>query len=195
LKERKEDERERFEQLEENMEDPFEIEFLPEFQEGRGPRDPFVNEYGVVIGDHVYVSEESPLEQWDKNTDPEIMSGDQWVHPFKDIGFQTEENREFFEKGIVPSPNEGARFMHPTKDVAYESNLENWDGESNQTEMPDQVNQMDQLNQPNQDYQMNQLQQENQPQLNSSLKKPIKPSRHRVKPKRPSNKDHGDLPH
>jgi hypothetical protein len=96
--------------------DPYEIEFLPEFQQGRGPRAPFVNEYGVVIGDHVYESANSPLEQWTENTDPNVMAGDQWVHPYKDIGFQTEENREYFEEGIQP---QGGMFMHPDKDVAY----------------------------------------------------------------------------
>jgi hypothetical protein len=107
--------------------DPYEINFLPQFETGRGPREAFVNEYGVVIGDHEYESANSPLHNWSKNTDPEIMSGDQWVHPFKDIGFQTEENRDYFERGIAP---QGGMFMHPDKDVAYEANLENWDGEA-----------------------------------------------------------------
>lgn len=107
--------------------DPFEINFLPEFREGRGPQEPFVNEHGVVIGDYMYESPDSPLQQWDKDTDPAIMSGDQWVHPFKDIGFQTEENRDYFEKGV---PFKGGIFMHPDKDVAYEVNLENADGET-----------------------------------------------------------------
>lgn len=102
--------------------DPFEINFLPEFREGRGPEEPFVNEYGVVIGDHMYESDHSPLQNWDENTDPAIMAGDQWVHPFKDIGFQTEENRDYFEKRI---PYKGGIFTHPDKDVAYETTLEN----------------------------------------------------------------------
>lgn len=97
--------------------DPFEIEFLPEFREGRGPRQAFVNKYGVVIGDHDYESPNSPLEQWTKDTDPSVMSGDEWVHPFKDIGFHTAENRDYFEKGILP---QSGVFMHPDKDVAYE---------------------------------------------------------------------------
>jgi hypothetical protein len=99
--------------------DPFEINFLPEFRQGRGPRQPFVNAYGVTIGDHEYDSEHSPLNQWSVETDPEIMSGDQWVHPFKDVGFHTEENRDYFEKGIAP---QGGMFLHPDKDVAYEAN-------------------------------------------------------------------------
>jgi hypothetical protein len=96
--------------------DPFEINFLPQFREGRGPQEPFVNEYGVTIGDHDYDSSESPLNQWSKDTDPSIMSGDQWVHPFKDIGFHTQENRDYFERGIPP---QGGIYMHPDKDVAY----------------------------------------------------------------------------
>ncbi len=98
--------------------DPFEINFREEFHKDRGPREAFVNEYGVLIGDHVYESEQSPLEQWSKDTDPAVMSGDQWVHPFKDVGFQTTENRELFEQGIVP---QGYPFMHSDKDVAYKT--------------------------------------------------------------------------
>jgi hypothetical protein len=58
--------------------DPFEINFLPQFRQGRGAKDPFINQYGVIIGDHEYVSEQSPLEQWTENTDPAMMAGDQW---------------------------------------------------------------------------------------------------------------------
>ncbi|MFD0676785.1 MULTISPECIES: DUF3905 domain-containing protein [unclassified Paenibacillus] len=96
--------------------DPFEINFLPQFLEGRGPREPFVNSQGVVIGDHMYQSENSPLEQWSKETDPVVMAGDEWVHPFKDVGFHTAENRDIFEEGIPP---QSGIFMHPDKDVAY----------------------------------------------------------------------------
>ncbi|KPV59287.1 hypothetical protein QJ48_12000 [Paenibacillus sp. A3] len=98
--------------------DPFEINFRQEYHQKRGPREAFVNEYGVLIGDHIYQSEQSPLEQWSDETDPAIMSGDQWVHPYKDVGFQTTENRELFEQGIVP---QGYPFMHSDKDVAYRS--------------------------------------------------------------------------
>ncbi|MCZ8523885.1 MULTISPECIES: DUF3905 domain-containing protein [Paenibacillus] len=98
--------------------DPFEIEFKPEYQSGRGPREAFVNEHGVLIGDHDYTSENSPLEQWTEDTDPAIMSGDEWVHPYKDVGFQTAENRDIFERGVPPK---GDRFMHPDKDVAYDA--------------------------------------------------------------------------
>jgi hypothetical protein len=98
--------------------DPFEINFLPEFKKGREPRKPFVNQYGVIIGDHVYESEASPLEHWSTETDPSVMSGDEWVHPFKDVGFHTAENKDYFEKGISP---QGGIYMHPDKDVAYEA--------------------------------------------------------------------------
>lgn len=103
--------------------DPFEINFLPQFLEGRGPREPFVNEFGVTIGDHLYESPESPLTQWTEETDPFMMAGDQWVHPFKDIGFHSAENRDYFEKGIEPSM-QGERFMHPDKDAAYAAFLD-----------------------------------------------------------------------
>ncbi|MED4603003.1 DUF3905 domain-containing protein [Paenibacillus validus] len=98
--------------------DPFEINFKPEFKSERGPREAFVNEHGVLIGDHEYESVESPLEQWNEDVDPAVMSGDEWVHPYKDIGFQTKENRDLFEEGIVP---QGYPFMHSDKDVAYKS--------------------------------------------------------------------------
>jgi hypothetical protein len=97
--------------------DPYEINFLPEFREGRGPRKPFVNSYGVVIGDHDYESPQSPLENWSTDTDPNVMAGEEWVHPYKDIGFHSSENRDYFEKGIPPR---GGMFMHPDKNTAYE---------------------------------------------------------------------------
>jgi len=97
--------------------DPYEINFLPEFREGRGPREPFVNQYGVVIGDHDYESPQSPLENWSTDTDPSVMAGDEWVHPYKDIGFHSSENRDYFERGIPP---QGGIFMHPDKNTAYE---------------------------------------------------------------------------
>ncbi|OGX61499.1 MAG: hypothetical protein A2189_02450 [Paenibacillus sp. RIFOXYA1_FULL_44_5] len=107
--------------------DPFEINFLPEFKKGRGPRKPFKNQYGITIGDHMYDSLDSPLHEWSTDTDPEIMSGDEWVHPYKDIGFQSEENRDYFEKGIAP---QGERFTHKDKDAAYEHDVEEHNKES-----------------------------------------------------------------
>jgi hypothetical protein len=100
--------------------DPFEIQFMPRFRQGRGPETPFVNEHGVIIGDHDYESGHSPIYEWSKDTAPEVMAGDEWVHPFKDIGFHTRENLEYFEQGISP---QAGTFMHPDKDVAYEYNL------------------------------------------------------------------------
>lgn len=95
--------------------DPFEIEFKPEYRGNRGPRGPFVNEHGVVIGDHDYASPQSPLEQWSEDTDPSVMSGGEWVHPYKDIGFRTTENRAWFERGIPPK---SGVFMHPEQQAS-----------------------------------------------------------------------------
>ncbi|WLD93635.1 DUF3905 domain-containing protein [Alkalihalobacillus sp. AL-G] len=79
-------------------------------------RKPFVNEYGVTIGDSHYESENSPLNQWSDDTDPSVMSGDEWVHPYNDIGWNSSENRELAEEDRAPK---GSPFMHPTKDVSY----------------------------------------------------------------------------
>ncbi|NBD23769.1 DUF3905 domain-containing protein [Paenibacillus glycinis] len=98
--------------------DPYEINFLPEFRSGRGPRAPFVNGSGVVIGDHMYESPQSPLSSWTEDTDPAVMAGSEWVHPFKDVGFLTSENRDYFERGIAP---ESGIFTHADKDAAYEA--------------------------------------------------------------------------
>ncbi|MBB6673272.1 DUF3905 domain-containing protein [Cohnella nanjingensis] len=95
--------------------DPFEIAFRQDFRDNPGPRDPFVNAHGAVIGDHEYESPRSPLEQWSRDTDPAVMAGEQWVHPYRDIGFRTPENRDLFENGILPSPD---RFMHPSHRTA-----------------------------------------------------------------------------
>ncbi|MDR7002339.1 DUF3905 domain-containing protein [Neobacillus niacini] len=75
---------------------------------------PFVNKHGVVIGDSMYASRNSPLENWTDETNPEIMSGDEWVHPTNDIGWNTSENKELLEKKRKPN---AAPFMHPSKDV------------------------------------------------------------------------------
>ncbi|QAV26235.1 DUF3905 domain-containing protein [Anoxybacillus flavithermus] len=76
---------------------------------------PFVNRYGVVIGDSKYNSPNSPLHQWSDETDPSIMAGDEWVHPTNDIGWNTPENRAQLEE----KRSENAPFMHPDKDVGY----------------------------------------------------------------------------
>ena len=77
---------------------------------------PFVNEFGVVIGDSLYNSKNSPLNNWTEDTDPEIMAGDRWVHPTNDIGWNSSENREIIENNTKPK---GVPFMHPSKDVSY----------------------------------------------------------------------------
>jgi Protein of unknown function (DUF3905) len=58
---------------------------------------PFINEYGVIIGDSFYNSKQSPLNHWSDDIDPAIMAGDQWVHPTNDIGWNTSENRDLIE--------------------------------------------------------------------------------------------------
>jgi hypothetical protein len=78
--------------------------------------EPFTNEHGVVIGDSLYDSENSPLNNWSDDVDPAIMAGDQWVHPTNDIGWNTSENKELIEGNIPP---QGVPFMHSTKDVSY----------------------------------------------------------------------------
>ncbi|WCK54399.1 DUF3905 domain-containing protein [Aneurinibacillus sp. Ricciae_BoGa-3] len=89
----------------------------PEAWEARPDlKEPFVNEYGVVIGDNFYDSPQSPLNNWSKDADPAIMAGDQWVHPTNDIGWNTAENQELLKEGILP---QSGIFMHPTKDVSY----------------------------------------------------------------------------
>jgi hypothetical protein len=77
--------------------------------------EPFKNSYGVTIGDSFYSSENSPLEQWTDETDPAVMSGEQWIHPTNDIGWNTDENRELLEKKQKP---QSSPFMHPEKDVS-----------------------------------------------------------------------------
>jgi len=79
---------------------------------------PFVNKYGVTIGDSLYSSPNSPLENWTKETDPAIMSGGEWVHPTNDIGWNTSENKELLENKRKP---QGYPYMHPTKDVSHGS--------------------------------------------------------------------------
>ena len=74
---------------------------------------PFINEHGVVIGDSYYSSANSPLQQWDTDTDPAEMAGDEWVHPTNDIGWNSTENKELLED-IPPK----GQFMHPTLDVS-----------------------------------------------------------------------------
>jgi hypothetical protein len=76
---------------------------------------PFVNSFGVTIGDSIYASPESPLENWSRDTDPAVMAGDEWVHQTNDIGWNTEENRELLEENRLP---QGFPSMHPTKDVS-----------------------------------------------------------------------------
>ncbi|UII57154.1 DUF3905 domain-containing protein [Cytobacillus spongiae] len=77
---------------------------------------PFQNSFGVTIGDSMYASKDSPLENWSDEVDPSIMAGDQWVHPTNDIGWNTTENRELLESKKNPN---AYPFMHPSKDVGH----------------------------------------------------------------------------
>lgn len=120
-KESKSEQRKKLRKLGDAKLDPYEINFLPEYEQGRGSREAFINEYDVIIGDHEYESPNSPLQNWSLDTDPAIMAGEQWVHPYKDIGFHSKENKQYFEEGIAP---QGGMFTHPDKDVAYELSLE-----------------------------------------------------------------------
>jgi hypothetical protein len=77
---------------------------------------PFVNSFGVVIGDSLYASANSPLENWSEEIDPSIMAGEEWVHPTNDIGWNSAENRELIESMQKPK---ASPFMHPTQDVSH----------------------------------------------------------------------------
>ncbi|WP_442600325.1 DUF3905 domain-containing protein [Neobacillus sp. D3-1R] len=89
----------------------------PSFKEtGIKMQPPFKNSHGVIIGDSLYSSPNSPLENWSDETDPEIMAGEEWVHPTNDIGWNSAENRELLESKRKP---QAYPFMHPTKDVSH----------------------------------------------------------------------------
>jgi len=76
---------------------------------------PFVNSFGVTIGDSYYTSEESPLENWSEKIDPAVMAGSEWVHPTNDIGWNTPENKELLENKKCP---QARPFTHPINDVS-----------------------------------------------------------------------------
>jgi hypothetical protein len=79
---------------------------------------PFVNKHGVIIGDSKYNSENSPLNHWSEDTDPAVMSGDEWVHPTNDIGWIAPENQELLEKERSPKQsNNDDVFMHPERGI------------------------------------------------------------------------------
>ncbi|MFM1653464.1 DUF3905 domain-containing protein [Brevibacillus sp. B_LB10_24] len=96
---------------------PHQIE-APDFkQSSMTMKKPFVNDFGVVIGDSFYDSPESPLNQWSTEVDPVVMAGDRWVHPTNDIGWNTSENKDLLED----IPPKGVPFQHPTRDSSYGS--------------------------------------------------------------------------
>ncbi|MCR8996770.1 DUF3905 domain-containing protein [Brevibacillus sp. 7WMA2] len=78
---------------------------------------PFVNQYGIMIGDSAYNSADSPINNWSRDVDPAIMSGPEWVHPTNDIGWNTRENRELLEKQQLRKKKD--MFTHLDKDVSY----------------------------------------------------------------------------
>jgi hypothetical protein len=79
---------------------------------------PFMNSYGVTIGDSYYTSKGSPLENWSKEIDPAIMSGSEWVHPTNDIGWNTPENHDLLNRSKQPHSE---IFMHPSLDVGKDA--------------------------------------------------------------------------
>lgn len=81
----------------------------------RHPHEPYMNTHGVVIGDHHYDSDHSPLNHWSDAIDPLIMAGEAWVHPTNDIGWRTPENQALLAEGDIPG--EGP-FTHPMEDVS-----------------------------------------------------------------------------
>ncbi len=60
-------------------------------------------------------NKDTPLDNWSKEVDPSIMSGDEWVDNQNDIGNKAIENEEL-EGGIM---TQSSIFMHPTHDVSY----------------------------------------------------------------------------
>ncbi|WP_094701580.1 DUF3905 domain-containing protein [Brevibacillus laterosporus] len=90
----------------------------PDFKQARiSMQAPFVNQYGITIGDSAYDSADSPINNWSRDVDPAIMAGPEWVHPTNDIGWNTSENRELLEKQQL-SKKKGM-FTHLDKDVSY----------------------------------------------------------------------------
>ncbi|HEU4962281.1 MAG TPA: DUF3905 domain-containing protein [Bacilli bacterium] len=57
----------------------------------------------------------TPLDNWSKDIDPAIMSGDQWVDNDHDLGTTRRENIELMNGTASPVM---APFMHPTHDVS-----------------------------------------------------------------------------
>jgi len=75
----------------------------------------FKNSHDVIIGDSLYASKNSPLENWSKEIDPAVMAGDEWIHPTNDIGWNTPENKDLLERKKRPN---ASPFMHPEHDVS-----------------------------------------------------------------------------
>jgi hypothetical protein len=57
----------------------------------------------------------TPLDNWSRDVDPSIMSGDKWVDNDHDLGTTRRENIEIMNGKASPVM---APFMHPTHDVS-----------------------------------------------------------------------------
>lgn len=86
--------------------------------QGKKLQKPFLNSYGVVIGDSKYDSPQSPLNHWSEEIDPAIMSGPEWVHPTNDIGWNTYENRQLAEENVIIDKD---LFTHPYMDTSVKT--------------------------------------------------------------------------
>lgn len=68
-----------------------------------------------------YKNKSTPLDLWNKEVDPAIMSGQHWEREGhqveeEDVGWKTDENQDL-RQGIPP---QGVPFMHPVHDVSYD---------------------------------------------------------------------------
>lgn len=64
----------------------------------------------------------TPLDNWSKDVDPFVMSGDRWVDNDHDLGTTRRENIELMEGTASPVM---APFMHPTQDVSLRNGDDN----------------------------------------------------------------------
>ncbi len=65
---------------------------------------------------------ETPLDHWNINIDPAIMSGDHWVQeenaPLEGIGYSNSDSCHVVETNLSPPKS---MFMHPTINVSYKN--------------------------------------------------------------------------
>lgn len=64
----------------------------------------------------------TPLDKWNTNIDPAIMSGDHWVQeenaPLEEVGYSNSEDCRVVETNLTPPKS---MFMHPTINVSYKN--------------------------------------------------------------------------